>query len=240
MPKSFIKIKPVKSYSEKHNERVVKPKYLIQPMVENLSISTSTISKRLDKIKTAVKEKTGRTMQKKATPIREAVILLPDDNNKLNKAALINLSNSLKDRFGIEAFQIHIHNDEGHQEPGGAVKYNYHAHIVFDWMNHETGKSYKLTREDMSEMQTMTAELLSMERGLKGSKNLSLTHREYRGYMTIKDVLLKQLKINKLSEKEDKSIRKAIIDKRNNGDQRANQSETGRTREKNNKRSFKR
>ncbi|MEE1272121.1 MAG: hypothetical protein UHM19_04940, partial [Bacteroidales bacterium] len=41
----------------------------------------------------------------------------------------------------------------------------YHAHIVFDWMNHETGKSYKLNDDDMAQMQTLLSEILSMEQG---------------------------------------------------------------------------
>ena len=44
-------------------------------------------------------------------------------------------------------------------------KPNYHAHIVFDWMNHETGKSCKLNDNDMMVIQTLASEILSMERG---------------------------------------------------------------------------
>ncbi|MBO1694512.1 mobilization protein, partial [Bacteroides uniformis] len=44
-------------------------------------------------------------------------------------------------------------------------KPNYHAHIVFDWMNHETGKSRKLNDEDMATMQTLASDILLMERG---------------------------------------------------------------------------
>ena len=44
-------------------------------------------------------------------------------------------------------------------------KPNYHAHIVFDWMNHETGKSRKLNDEDMVTMQTLASDILLMERG---------------------------------------------------------------------------
>ena len=40
------------------------------------------------------------------------------------------------------------------------------AHIVWDWMNHETGKSCKLDEKAMSEMQTVLAECLEMERGI--------------------------------------------------------------------------
>ena len=44
-------------------------------------------------------------------------------------------------------------------------KPNYHAHIVFDWMNHETGKSRKLNDDDMMQMQTLASDILLMERG---------------------------------------------------------------------------
>lgn len=53
---------------------------------------------------------------------------------------------------------------------------NYHAHIVFDWMNHDTGKSQKLNDEDMTEMQTLASDILLMERGqskaVTGKKHL--------------------------------------------------------------------
>ena len=42
---------------------------------------------------------------------------------------------------------------------------NLHAHIIWDWMNHETGKSFKLGKKDMEELQNMAAETLDMERG---------------------------------------------------------------------------
>jgi len=84
-----------------------------------------------------------------------------------------------RQRWGITPMQIFMHKDEGHWlsgEPdaddkesfkigGRWFKPNYHAHIVFDWMNHDTGKSCKLNDDDMMEMQTLASEILSMERG---------------------------------------------------------------------------
>ena len=48
---------------------------------------------------------------------------------------------------------------------GKWFKPNYHAHIVFDWMNHDTGKSRKLNDNDMMEMQTLASDILLMKRG---------------------------------------------------------------------------
>ena len=73
-----------------------------------------------------------------------------------------------KERWGVTALQVFIHRDEGHYGiPGDNAtwKPNLHVHIVWDWMNHETGKSCKLDEKAMSEMQTVLAECLDMERG---------------------------------------------------------------------------
>ena len=78
-----------------------------------------------------------------------------------------------KKKWGITALQIFIHRDEGHYSvPNDTAtwKPNLRAHIVWDWMNHETGKSCKLDEKAMSEMQTLLAECLDMEKGhLKGA-----------------------------------------------------------------------
>ena len=87
-----------------------------------------------------------------------------------------------KQSWGITALQVFIHRDEGHYGiPGDNAtwKPNFHAHIVWDWMNHDTGKSCKLDEKAMSEMQTVLAECLDMERGtskeVTGKKHLERT-----------------------------------------------------------------
>ena len=64
-------------------------------------------------------ENVGQKMQAKATPIREAVILLPDNDNDKNLENLLALNDALKEKYGIQAFQVHIHNDEGHIDDEG-------------------------------------------------------------------------------------------------------------------------
>ena len=210
MIKSCIKIKPVTGGSENHNTREVKPKYLIPSEVENIHIVDAKIEDVLKEIEKKYIENVGQKMQAKATPIREAVILLPDNDNDKNLENLLALNDALKEKYGIQAFQVHIHNDEGHIDDEGKAKYNYHAHVVYNWTD-DKGKSLKLGKEEMSEIQTLTAEYLEMERGEKGSKSLSLNHHEYRGYLEIKDKLEKELK-QELSEKQDKEIRIKIIE----------------------------
>lgn len=212
MPKSFIKIQPVKSSSEKHNTREIEPKYLIESSNKNLCIVDEKIADRFEKVKANYEKNVGQKMQKKATPIREAVILLPDDKNEINSQLLFKLSDELEQKYGIKTFQWHIHNDEGHKNDKGELKYNYHAHLVFDWTD-EKGKSLKLDKNDMSEIQTLTAEVMQMERGEFQSKSLSLNHKEYRGFMEVKDKLERELK-QELTKKQEKEIRQEFVQKR--------------------------
>ena len=87
---------------------------------------------------------------------------------------------SVEKKWGIKALQVHLHRDEGHYEnPSDENTWvpNYHAHIIWDWMDWKTGKSIKLNADDMSEMQDMVAEALDMERGQKKSET-GLDHLE--------------------------------------------------------------
>ncbi|WP_394810423.1 mobilization protein [Phocaeicola dorei] len=145
-----------------------------------------------DNIKRMVKEKTGRAMQEKererkgkngkiikvagCSPIREGVLLIRPDTTL---ADVRKFGEECQRRWGITPLQIFLHKDEGHWLNGQPeaedkecfqvgnrwFKPNYHAHIVFDWMNHETGKSRKLNDEDMATMQTLASDILLMERG---------------------------------------------------------------------------
>lgn len=136
----------------------------------------------LNQIAKMVKEKTGRAMQMKererkdkktgkvkkvsgCSALREGVVVCKAN---VTMADLRRYTQLCHERWGITAIQIHIHRDEGHYEKSGdksSWKPNYHAHIIWDWMSHETGKSFKLNKNDMSELQTLLAETLRMERG---------------------------------------------------------------------------
>ena len=145
-----------------------------------------------DNIKQMVKEKTGRAMQEKererkgkngkiikvagCSPIREGVLLIKPDTTLVD---VKKFSEECQRCWGITPLQIFLHKDEGHWLNGQPdaedkesfqvgekwFKPNYHAHIVFGWMNHDTGKSQKLNDNDMMEMQTLASDILFMERG---------------------------------------------------------------------------
>ena len=114
-----------------------------------------------------------------STPIKEGVVVI-DDNTSMEQ--LLHFCEVCKERWGITPLQVFIHRDEGHYgipQDQATRKSNFHAHIVWDWMNHDTGKSCKLDENAMSEIQTLLAECLEMERGiskeLTGKKHLERT-----------------------------------------------------------------
>ena len=158
----------------------------------NPDFGNSNLQTHYDNIKRMVKEKTGRAMQEKererkgkngkiikvagCSPIREGVLLIKPDTTLVD---VKKFSEECQRRWGITPLQIFLHKDEGHWLNGQPdaedkesfqvgekwFKPNYHAHIVFGWMNHDTGKSQKLNDNDMMEMQTLASDILFMERG---------------------------------------------------------------------------
>ena len=168
----------------------------------NPSFGSPDLQAHYENIKRMVKEKTGRAMQEKererkgkngkiikvagCSPIREGVLLIRPDTTL---ADVYKFGDECQRRWGITPLQIFLHKDEGHWLSGQPetgdresfqvgekwFKPNYHAHIVFDWMNHDTGKSRKLNDDDMMQMQTLASDILLMERG----KSKAVTGKEH-------------------------------------------------------------
>ena len=145
-----------------------------------------SLQQHYDAIKAMVKQKTGRAMQEKkvtvigkngkpkerngSSPIRESVVNIKPDTTMDD---LLKYTEKVHQRWGVRAIQIHIHKDEGHYsnpDDPSTWQPNLHAHIIWDWMNHETGKSFKLDKKDMEQLQDMAAETLEMERGKRKSE----------------------------------------------------------------------
>lgn len=170
MAKTSINIQPIKGGSELHNNREKELDYVRPDLShENEKWISHSVSEKLEFIKQNTKKKTRRALQKKATPIREGVIVLSE---KTELKDLQNFAQKAEDKFGIKAFQIYIHKDEGHYKDQEQKEWkpNLHAHIVFDWTDHNSGKSIKLNRQDMAQMQTILAETLGMERGISSER----------------------------------------------------------------------
>lgn len=181
MKKTSINIQPMKAGSERHNLRHKELSYIrkdlshlneswFDPRYEGKSMNEvrEDIAHRY---KTAV----GQKMQKTAQPLREAVVVIGDSTTM---EQLRQLATAMERQFGIKTMQIHIHRDEGHStahpsQKGEEWKPNLHAHLCLDWTK-PNGKSLALNQLHMSQLQTMTAEILGMERGVSSDvKHLS-------------------------------------------------------------------
>lgn len=162
-----VHFEPVKGGSEEHNKREKDLPYVRKDLSSNNEYwEADTQHARKAWIEANTKEKTGRRLQAKATPIREAVVVIKPDTSMED---LKRLADSFRKEFGIDVFQIAIHRDEGHPR-GKEFRLNLHAHMVADWTDHATGRSLKLGREDMSRMQTIAAEVLHMDRGVSSER----------------------------------------------------------------------
>ena len=161
-------------------------------------MESRTLPQHYDFLKALVKERTGRAMQEKdveykdkngkirvrkgSSPIREGVVNIKPDTTIDD---LLHYVNRVHEKWGITAIQIHMHRDEGHYEnpeDKSTWQPNLHAHIIWDWIDHSTGKSFKLNADDMSQIQDMVAETLEMERG-KRKAETGAAHLERNEYI---------------------------------------------------------
>ena len=190
-----------------------------------------TLQQHYDAIKAMVKQKTGRAMQEKkvtvigkngkpkerngSSPIRESVVNIKPDTTM---ADLQKYTQKVHERWGVRAIQIHIHKDEGHftnPDDPSTWQPNLHAHIIWDWMNHDTGKSYKLGKKDMEELQDLAAETLEMERGKRKSET-GAEHLERNDFILQKqekEKLENQTAIEKQKKEIDKMAHASLFDK---------------------------
>ena len=140
---------------------------------------TKPLPELFEDMKVLVKQKTGRAMQckpvettdrktgKKKTrsgcsAIREGCPPIKPDTRIEDFAPFVRWLEG----YGITVISIDLHHDEGHPDAEtDDLLPNHHAHIIVDWLNHETGKTVKIDNEVCKQMQTVLAESLGMERG---------------------------------------------------------------------------
>lgn len=206
MAKASIHIEPIKSSSETHNKRLKEFDYTRKDLSEkNEKWEERSISEVRREVEEKYLRNVGQKMQKKATPIREGVVLLKPEHTM---ADLFRLKEKLYQKLGIKTFQMYIHKDEGHWKGEEKLKQwvpNLHAHMIFDWTD-DKGKSLKLDRKQMSLIQDIVSETLEMERGQRatvtGRKHLNPL--EYKA----KVMLDKIIEI----EKKEKDLKKQLED----------------------------
>lgn len=199
--------------AEAHNKREKELDYIRKDLSE-LNESFSYIDKPLPAIEAdirrEVKAKTGRKLQKNAIPIKEGVIVI-DENTTLKD--LQNFCEECRTKFGMIPLSIDIHRDEGYMNSKD-WKRNLHAHIIWR-MYDENGRNVRLSKQDMSDMQTMAAQHLHMARG-KSSDKKHLSSIQYKikaeteRLQSIENAI--EMAENKLSKKGAKGVYNAIRD----------------------------
>ena len=193
--KTSIHFKNVKDNSELHNRREIDLDYVRKDLSYlNQFWTTDDIITRRKKIEEYCKAKSKRKLQKNSHAVREAVVVVKKDTTM---EQLQFLALRLEQELRIRIFQIALHFDEGHYslEKNKEWVPNYHAHLVADWQDLNTGKTLKHNSLDYIKMQDLAAECLEMERGEKSSK----THINSLKYKILK----KEEELNELQKKID-------------------------------------
>lgn len=181
MAQTSFNIQPCKvTASERHNKREKALSY-VRSDLSHLNEWCDFLNVHLvaydAQMRTLVKAKTGRKMQEKSRALYEGIAVIRPDTTIED---IKKLADAMHQRWGFHFVQLAIHKDEGSWQKDGTWKPNLHAHMVFDKIDHETGKTIKTTAKDTAEMQDMCARILQMERGKRGSKAQHLDALEYK------------------------------------------------------------
>jgi hypothetical protein len=170
MEKSSIHFENIKPTSQSHNLRQRDFDYVRKELTP-LNKSYGDMKPHpevIEELKKIIKEKTGRSAQAKAKFLIEGVFLFKKDHTN---EELVQVVNDFGKKFKVNLKELHIHRDEGHYvKKTNEWKPNYHAHLIVENINRETGKSIKWDKEDLSRIQDYFAEALNMQRGIKSDK----------------------------------------------------------------------
>lgn len=176
---------------------------------------------------TVIDKKTGKAKTRKgSSPIKEGVIVCKADTTMEQIRAYVE---KCEKELHIKAIMIFFHKDEGHYDTSnGKTSWspNFHAHIVWDWMDHETGKSIKVSPDEMSMLQDLLAESLGMERGQKkeitGKEHLNrndfilakqeskIAEDKAKVELLSSEIITKEAEIRKLDKENNDSIKQGI------------------------------
>lgn len=210
MAQTSFNIQPCKvTASERHNKREKALSY-VRSDLSHLNEWCDFLNVHLvaydAQMRTLVKAKTGRKMQEKSRALYEGIAVIRPDTTIED---IKKLADAMHQRWGFHFVQLAIHKDEGSWQKDGTWKPNLHAHMVFDKIDHETGKTIKTTAKDTAEMQDMCARILGMERGQRGSKKEHLDALEYKVKVQEKRAALAELAQKAAEEKQEAASERA-------------------------------
>lgn len=152
------------------------------------------------KEKQRVNKKTGRVKVIAGwSPLREMVAVIKEDT----KIEDFDFFKKWAKDQGLDIVRIDLHKDEGHRDDKGKIIENFHAHVVLDFYDRETGKTVNLGKDKLSELQSILAISLDMERGEKkeDTGHEHLDHVEYKKMIRDVNEANKRLEAMKAEEK---------------------------------------
>lgn len=130
--------------------------------IKNLA-STRSLLRRAEKLYI---EKQGQKWQKSTAPLKETCVVCKESTTLEDAMKIVR---KVEDKTGAVCLGVWIHKDEGHARsrfnPNKPYQCNYHIHILWDCQNPETGKMIRMNKQDMRDMQDISADSLGMERG---------------------------------------------------------------------------
>lgn len=228
---SSIHFERSKKHNTGHNDRTVKPKYLLGDNFEcNLSYrdAENFYSELLNNSSYAYTKRTGQKPQYREENLRwSAVVNIKPDTTMQD---LEKLASHFNKKYGFQCYQIAMHKDEGEplfvdeekkipklDKDGKQIyKPNLHAHLEFLMLNEQGITCFKKKDfgiKKMKEIQTEVAEILGMERGKENSKAERLTHQQFKQEQ--KRIHEAKLEVKKeLEEKHEQDIKENYISKK--------------------------
>lgn len=186
---SSVNFKKVTSalHSVSHANRDVPPDYLLP---EGMSLGTHIVIDDQGEVQKTLTHKmslaSGRAKASPDySPIWEGVINLPTPSKDITAEHQIEIVKAWCFEYekltGHKVLRADVHLDEGYIDAAGVPQFNAHAHVMADRTN-DKGRVIKLSPAQLRAVQTMTAEVTSLERGLDARQ----TGRKHIGHQNFK------------------------------------------------------
>lgn len=191
MTGASVNFKAVKSaiHAVSHAARTAPPTYLLPP---DKSYGTVVLLDDAGAVASTLEAKmalaSGRAkVDKRYSPVWEGILNLrrpePGEDGQKYKlecgSVVRNWCEKYEASTGHKVLRVDVHLDEGHMVDGEALL-NAHAHVIADRTN-DLGRVIKLSPKQLRELQTMTAEVTSLERG-KSSFETGRKHISHHAY----------------------------------------------------------
>ena len=186
--KSSIHFAPVTNikFAVSHSERteLSEPGYLLPKEHQLPNIVVAGSLSETDLAELFIKQKESMTGQAKArgsSPFWEGVVVLKNTDGQEQSEYLKAWKVAYEKATGHQVLHMSIHLDEGYIDATGHAQYNAHAHVMCDRTD-DKGKVKKLTSTVLREVQNMTAEVTTLQRGLpaKQTQRRHVGHHHFR------------------------------------------------------------